>query len=274
MKLHKLSLLTLFLCAASTQVCAADFWKEDVWKNQDRGFLYYPDEEKPKPKKPPFKDLKSIQSAEELKAEHAFRLANASFNPTEENVLAFQEVNYFVQEKASLFTDVYRRTSWQNPQFDFSTLNPAANFAQVALNSSRAEQKKEDIRSLTQSWGLMYFYRSDCRFCEIQSPLIKRLQTEYGFELLAVSLDGSANPHFPDALPDNGVSQLLTNGEGLSRVPALFMVKSDKSQSYLVSSGVLSLEDMLSRIQTLALKSPGQSLFGGKDALSSHQNAS
>ena len=107
-----------------------------------------------------------------------------------------------------------------------------------------------------------------------QSPLIKRLQTEYGFELLAVSLDGSANPHFPDALPDNGVSQLLTNGEGLSRVPALFMVKSDKSQSYLVSSGVLSLEDMLFRIQTLALKSPGQSLFRGQDALSSHQNAS
>lgn len=274
MKVHKLSLLTVFLCAVSTQACASDFWTEDVWKNQDRGFLYYPDEEKPKPKKTPFKDLKSIQSAEELKAEHAFRLANASFNPTEENVLAFQEVNYFVQEKASLFTDVYRRTSWQNPQFDFSTLNPAANFAQVALNSSRTQQKREDIQSLTQSWGLMYFYRSDCRFCEIQSPLIKRLQTEYGFELLAVSLDGASNPHFPGALPDNGVSQLLTNGEGLSRVPALFMVKSDKSQSYLVSSGVLSLEDMLSRIQTLALKSPGQSLFGGKEALSSHQNAS
>ena len=274
MTLHKLSLITLIFCAAAAEVCAADFWKEDVWKNQDRGFLYYPDEEKPKPKKTPFKDLKSIQSAEELKAEHAFRLATASFNPTEENVLAFQEINFFVQEKASLFTDVYRRTSWQNPQFDFSTLNPTPNFAQVSLNSSRAAQKKEDIQSLTQSWGLMYFYRSDCRFCEIQSPLIKRLQTEYGFEVLAISLDGSANLHFADALPDNGVSQLLTNGEGLARVPALFMIKSDKSQSYLVSSGVLSLEDMLSRIQTLALKSPGHSLFGGKDALTTAPNAS
>ena len=34
------------------------------------------------------------------------------------------------------------------------------------------------------------------------------------------------------------------------------MVKRDQSASYLVSSGVLSLEDMLNRIQTLALSKP------------------
>lgn len=88
---------------------------------------------------------------------------------------------------------------------------------------------------------------------------------------LPVSLDGSPNDHFPDALPDNGVSKLLTNGLGLDRVPALFMVKRDQSASYLVSSGVLSLEDMLSRIQTLALSKPGESLFGGAQAANSVQ---
>lgn len=58
---------------------------------------------------------------------------------------------------------------------------------------------------------------------------------------------------------------------GLDRVPALFMVKRDQSASYLVSSGVLSLEDMLSRIQTLALSKPGESLFGGAQAANSVQ---
>ena len=58
----------------------------------------------------------------------------------------------------------------------------------------------------------MYFYRSDCRFCALQSPLVKQLKDTFGFEVLAVSLDGSSNDHFPDALPDNGVSKLLTNG--------------------------------------------------------------
>ena len=49
------------------------------------------------------------------------------------------------------------------------------------------------------------------------------------------------------------------------------MVKRDQSASYLVSSGVLSLEDMLSRIQTLALSKPGESLFGGAQAANSVQ---
>lgn len=258
-------LLSLFASVAVAQ--EADFWSEDVWSAKERGFLYYPDPET-KPLKDPRApiDVRELKSAEELRAEHTKRLENATFNPTEANVLAFQEINYFVQEKAALFTDVFRRVSWQNPQFDFSTVNPAANFAQVSLKAQRNEERTALLPSITQDWGLMYFYRSDCQYCALQSPLIKKLKEEFGFEVLAVSLDGSLNDHFPDALPDNGVSKLLTNGEGLDRVPALFMVKRDQSASYLVSSGVLSLEDMLKRIQTFATQSPGESLFGGQDA--------
>ena len=75
----------------------------------------------------------------------------------------------------------------------------------------------------------------------------------------------------PGRAPRQRRLQTLTNGLGLDRVPALFMVKRDQSASYLVSSGVLSLEDMLSRIQTLALSKPGESLFGGAQAASSVQ---
>jgi conjugal transfer pilus assembly protein TraF len=259
-------LLSLALTLAAPASLAASFWDEDVWNSEDRGFLYYPPEELkkkvPDPNAP--KDLSLILSAAELRAEYTKRLENATFLPTEANVLAFQEVNHFVQEKAALFTDMNRRVSWQN-------LNPAANFAQVSLKEDRNQTRKEQIPQIAQDWGLMYFYRSDCRFCALQSPLVKQLKETLGFEVLAVSLDGSSNDHSPDALPDNGVSKLLTNGLGLDRVPALFMVKRDHSASYLVSSGVLSLEDMLSRIQTLALSKPGESLFGGAQAANSVQ---
>lgn len=264
------------LCCFALLSCGAsfaqtpNFWTEDVWKSEDRGFLYYPSEKAPASKKSELRPtpLSELKSADELKAEHAKRLAIATFNPTEQNVLAFQEVNYFVQEKAALFTDVFRRVSWQNPQFDFSTRHPAANFAQVSLSAQKTQTRSANLPKITQEWGLMFFYRSDCRFCELQSPLIKKLQEDFGFEVLAVSLDNSANSFFPDAFPDNGVSKLLTNGEGLSRVPALFMVKRDQSASFLVSSGVLSVEDMVKRIETLATQKPGESLFAGSSAAS------
>lgn len=256
----------LALCPAfflSGAQAEENFWTEDVWKKEDRTFLYYPDAQKKDPRKDSPVPLSELKSASDIKAEHARRLEAATFNPTEENVLAFQQINYFVQEKAALFTDVFRRLNWQNPQFDFSVRHPAANFAQVALEADKKAQRNRDLQALSSEWGIVYFYKASCRFCSLQSPLVKRLQTEYGFEVLAVSLDGSPNEHFPDALPDNGISGLLTAGAGLTQVPAVFMVRKDQRASFLVSSGVLALEDMLLRIQNLALKGAGGSLFGG-----------
>ena len=57
---------------------------------------------------------------------------------------------------------------------------------------------------------------------------------------------------------------MLTKGQGIQQVPALFMVNREQTKSYLVSSGVVALEDILSRIALLGTKEPGASLFGGE----------
>lgn len=259
--------MTLLMMACG-MASAGSFWNENVWTHPDRGFLYYPSEEKAS-QKPKFAPLEALPTTEAIKEEFDFRKSLAIANPTEENVKAFYEANHFVQEKSALFSDMYRRVAWQNPQWDYSTKNPAANFAQVALKQDKGQKRTQNLFSITQNWGLVYFYRSDCKFCSLQSPLVAQLKKQYGFEVLAVSLDGTDNPHFTDALPDNGISKVLTNGEGLQRVPALFMVNREQTRSFLVSSGVLSLEDMISRIETLATEGPGESLFGGKEATTS-----
>lgn len=263
----------IFALLANTSAFASNFWSDNVWTNPDRGFLYYPSEAE-KPKKPKFLPLEKLPTTEAIKAEFDFRKSLAIVNPTEENVRAFYEANHFVQEKSAMFSDMYRRVAWQNPQWDYSTRNPAANFAQVAMKQDLGQKRTANLASITRNWGLVYFYRADCNFCKLQSPLVQQLQKQYGFEVLAVSLDGSDNPHFPEALPDNGISKVLTNGEGLQRVPALFMVNREQTQSFLVSSGVLSLEDMVSRIETLATQGPGESLFGGSEVKATSLNES
>lgn len=240
-----------------------NFWTEDVWKSDERGFLYYPSP-KPKEVKPAPLDLKSIPTIEGLREERERRLNTAVMNPTEENMKLYLEANHFVQEKSALFADQWRRVTWQNPEYDFSARNPAANFAQVDLKNERNKQKALDLGALSKEWGLVYFFKDNCRFCHLQSPLIKKLSTDYGFEVIAVSLDGSVNENFPESLPDNGIGALLTKGQGIQQVPALFMVNREQTKSFLVSSGVVALEDILSRIALLGTKEPGASLFGGE----------
>lgn len=261
---YKTLIFALMFCATSFPAAQeSNFWEEDVWQSEDRGFLYYPPA-KPKEIKPAPIDLKSIPTLEALKEERERRLNTAIMSPTEDNMKLYLEANHFVQEKSALFADQWRRTLWQNPTYDFSAQNPAANFAQVDLKNERNKQKLQDLEALSEQWGLVYFFKDNCRFCHLQSPLIKRLSEDYGFEIIAVSLDGSANEHFPEALPDNGIGTLLTKGQGIEKVPALFMVNREQTQSYLVSSGVLALEDILSRITLLGTKEPGASLFGGE----------
>lgn len=257
-------LFAVCLCAVPPLLSAQEpnFWNEDVWKSEERGFLYYPSSQ-PKPHKPEPVDLMAIPTLEGLKEERERRLNTAVMHPTEENMKLYLEANHFVQEKSALFADQWRRTLWQNPNYDFSTKNPAANFAQVDLKAERNKQKSQDLDKLSKQWGLVYFFKESCRFCHLQSPLIRKLASDYGFDVIAVSIDGSANEHFPEALPDNGIGALLTQGQGVQQVPALFMVNREQTESHLVSSGVVALEDILSRIALLGTKETGSSLFGG-----------
>lgn len=261
--------LSPLLVALSTQIfflsshASANFWQEDVWKSEDRGFLYYPADKEKTPSKFKAPELKDLPTLEAVKEERERRLNLAIMSPTEENMKSYLEANHFVQEKSALFADQWRRVLWQNPSFDFTTRNPAANFAQVDLKAQRNQIRQSDIKLLSKEWGLVYFFRDTCRFCHLQSPLIKKLASDYGFEILAISLDGSTSEIFPDALPDNGIGKLLTDGMGIEQVPALFMVNRSQTESHLISSGVLALEDMISRIVLLATKNPGDSLFGG-----------
>ncbi len=66
---------------------------------------------------------------------------------------------------------------------------------------------------------------------------------------------------FRNLLPDNGIGSLLTKGQGIQQVPALFMVNREQTKSYLVSSGVVALEDILSRIALLGTKRAGSFFY-------------
>ena len=270
MKSPLIAILTLlFLNTLSPGASASGFWEEDIWKSQDRGFYYYePEKEKettPEPQKFIPTPLSSFTTIEEVKAEREKRLAAAVMNPTDENMASYLEVNHFVQEKSAFFADKYRRALWNNPQFDFTTENPAANFAQVLLKGERDQTKEKNMHAIAKNWGLVYFFKDSCSYCKMQSPLIKMLADKFGFEILPISLDGIPNEHFPDALPDNGIGKKLTRDMGVQKVPALFIVNREQTESHLVSSGVLALEDMIHRIETIAAKKPGESLFGGSE---------
>ena len=262
----------MWLFALVSTACMASgektFWESDIWKEADRGFLFYGPMEKPdekKKEKAPV-DLKSLKTIEALQAERDRRLHVAIMEPTPEHIASYQEINTFMLEKSAMFADMWRRSLWMHPQYDFTTQHPSANFAQVALGQQRTETKVETVKALSDNWGLVFVVNTDCGFCDLMAPIADQLKTQYGLQTLAINVSKVPSPTWPQARPDNGTLRRLIelSGEPITTTPTLFMVHRNQQTVHRVATGVVSLEELVGRLYTLSAVKPGESLFGGK----------
>ena len=255
------------------------FFQGDVWLEPDRGFMYYQPDGAPTRKRveEPKKDqvvigkrrLEDITEHDDLKREREARLQIAIMSPTPENMKLYQEANNFMLKKSAMFADMWRRSLWDNPELDYNSRSPSANFASTAIKLERDAQRKQVVASLASEFGIVFFARSDCPYCKLQAPVLKMLQQQYGVEVLAVTLDGRPVEGFPEAKPDNGISFRVTDGRGVSIVPTMFLVSRARSgeppQARSLVSGVLALDEIVERIHVLTQLRPGEDIFGGEE---------
>lgn len=265
----------------ATPIEKPDFWRTEIWSDPERGFMFYqPAPAPPKkkrveqPKQEPVvvvgkRRLEDITNHDELKREREARLQIAIMSPTEENMRLYLEANTFMLKKSAMFADMWRRTTWANPEFDDNARTPSANFASTAIKLDRDATRKQVVMSLGRDFGVIFFARSDCPYCKLQAPVLRMLQQQYGVDVMAVSLDGRALEGFPDAKPDNGISLRVSDGRGVSLVPTMYLVSRERPgqqpQAVALGSGVLALDELLERIHVLTQLRPGQDIFGGQD---------
>lgn len=261
-------LLCIFLCSEQVfaQTDAAEngssWWNGNPWENPERGFNWYPPDRPPEKKKEKVElkhtPIKQLKTMEELQAELT-RLKNvAIMEPTEQNVKVYLEAQTYVLDKGSLFADTARRVVWQNPEVDYNNRNPTASFAVLDKKDMREQQRNTAMATLSKDYGLMFFFREDCTYCHSQAPILKLLQNNYRFPVMAVSLDGGRLAQFPNAKKDNGISLILTDGQGITVTPAIYLVHRETKQAVLLGTGALAMDDLVDRIYVLTQTRPGQ----------------
>ncbi len=257
-KMNKTILPFLLLLTPALSLGAEEsFWTEDVWKNPDRGFLFYGEK-----KKENAKELSELKTVEELKQEAKRRLDVAVMEPTKENITAYLAVNTLMLEKSTVFAQKWKETLWANPGFDHTVVHPNANFAQVALKDEAKSEKADILKELSNRAGLVILVQSGCSFCSLMAPVIQKLQQETAIRALAISIKGDVTDEWPGAKTDNGiVKRLMTlSGSVPTVTPAIFLVDRKGEQAQLIASGALSLEDLKDRlVQASGLSRPTNS---------------
>lgn len=241
------------------------WWEQSPWGDPDRGFNWYPDQvrkkkEETKPEKERQKSLYEMTDFEEIQKEIKRLKEMAILNPTEKNVHEFLKAQNWMMDKSAVFADQARRVAWQNADVSYNAKSPVVNFARQRIDERRANDRKQMIKQLSQDHGLIFFAKSDCAYCHDQAPILKGYQNETGMPIIAISLDGGPIAMFPDAKKDNGISMVLTGGQGVPVVPAIYLVNRKTNQAIPIATGVVAADEISERIRVLTKTEPGQEL--------------
>jgi len=165
--------------------------------------------------------------------------------PSRENVAAFYYLQRVMLDKATKFTDVAKQVVMSDPMLDENTRRPLSTAAVNEANRESMLTTNKVLSSIAKKAGILFFFRSDCRYCEIEAPILSALENTFGFKVYAVSLDGKPMPggFYTDFHTDDGQAGML----GVVSTPAVFMLK-PPSDIAPITQGVLAMDELVGRI--------------------------
>lgn len=216
------------------------------------GTWFYCDRPKPRPN-PKSAPAPSSTAASERLAAISKQLdelkARAILEPSEANVTAYIRFQREQLDRASMFSDVWQRSMWQNPELDYTLQRPVSTLAKRAWIDNRKAEQELALRNLAKRYGIFYFYAQSCGACEIFAPILKSLATSSGFNVVAVSMDGGPNREFPNYVVD--VGQHAKMGLTSKATPALVLYDTVARRPIPIGTGILSADEITERIFTL-----------------------
>ena len=180
--------------------------------------------------------------------------AKAVLYPTVENITEYLRLNQWQLDQSSLFSDVWRRAVWQNPELDYSLRRPVTNLAVHTYQDQRKDDRSKAVARIAATHGLFFFFKGSCPYCHTFGPILRQFSEMYGIEILPVSLDGGTLPEFPHPKTDTRVASEL----GVSTVPSLFLVDPQNRNVIPLGSGVMSADELADRIYVLTQTEPGK----------------
>ena len=172
--------------------------------------------------------------------------AEAILDPTRENVAAYLRLQQAALERASTFSDAFRRTVWTTPELDYTLKRPVGALAKRLWSDERRAERDRVLARLAERYGLIYLGESGCAGCRVFGPLLRAFSMRHGLDVLAVSLGGGPLEGWPEAVPDNGRAERL--GLGGAPLPAVVLFDTVTKQVLPVGYGVLAEDQLAERI--------------------------
>ena len=181
--------------------------------------------------------------------------ARAILEPTPENVTAYVRFQREQLDRASMFSDVWQRAVWQNPDLDYTLQRPVGTVAKAQWLETRKADRDQALVHLGERYGIFYFFAQSCGACNVFSPILKSVADSHGLHVMAISTDGGPSPTFPKYAVDSGQRERM--GLTGNVTPAVVLFDTVTKRAVPIGYGVMAADELMDRIYSLTQTKPG-----------------
>jgi conjugal transfer pilus assembly protein TraF len=170
--------------------------------------------------------------------------AQAILNPTTENIARARRLQRLIVAQANLFSEKWMLDLLINPNQDESLVNPSGSAARDIYNQQNSMQKERAIAQISQTSGLLYFYKGGEPFSERMAEVVSDFANSYHMTVIPIAM----NDHFSPLLPNSRVDSGEANQMGVKHIPAVFALNPVSKKTMPVAYGLISQSELKENI--------------------------
>lgn len=225
-----------------------------------KGFLWYNLQENPKkmPRKEnrgiAFNQLSFTDKDAVLRFYTMEALHKARHTKSIADMRIFLSLQDYWLKESSRFSQLFQKTMLSFPQYDYTVTHPTSNLGAKMMDEMREKNRKKVIERLSNSHGLLFFYRGSNPYDQKQIPIVRDFCKRFNLSLIPVSVDGTLANEFALSRLDHGQANTL----GVRYFPALILVNPHTKNTLPVVYGLTTQDVLELRLVQVATQFKGE----------------
>ncbi|HAT2098251.1 type-F conjugative transfer system pilin assembly protein TraF [Legionella pneumophila serogroup 1] len=231
-----------------------------VFANKPAGFLWYNIEKvkkvvpKPKLRGTPFSRLSYTERDAVLRFYTMEALHKARHTKKVEDMRVFLSLQDYWLKESSRFKSLFQQTMLAYPEYDYAVTHPTSNLGTKITDEVRESETVELIKRLSQSHGLLFFYRGKSPYDLKQIPIIVDFCRRFSIPVMPISVDGITSPELMNSRIDKGQA----NRMGVRYFPALLLVNPRNQRVSPIAYGLTTQDVLMERLKQVASQFKGE----------------
>jgi conjugal transfer pilus assembly protein TraF len=163
------------------------------------------------------------------------------------DIKAFMHAHRAMIDRSANFAKTWQYVLANNPELNAQVEYPSSDLGRQIYVKEQSRKKERILKEMAKDYGLFFFFSSNCSYCQKMAPIVKNFAKRFGWQVLAISVDGNGLAEFPDFVVNEGQAQTL----GITVYPALIALHTKTKKMLPLAYGFTTEEDMANNAMLL-----------------------